>query len=179
MMKNIVVCGKAGSGKDTVGEWLVREHGYMPVALAYELKRVARELWPDLDWSQKQRNVLQQLGSNIRDIDPQTWIKLAWRHVEDLNNGADVTQTRLPCVITDCRYLNELEFFHLKNCLILRVEASYVTRVTRLRARDGYVDEAALQHISETQLDRVQLPVIDNNGTFADLYAQLGQLSIT
>lgn len=170
MPTNLVIAGKAGSGKDSIGDWLVLRHGYAKVSLAGPLKRYARELWPDLDWSQKQRPVLQQFGMLARDVDPLTWLKLCWSEIQPYNDRGIST------VVTDCRYLNELEFFKTRGCFCFRVESSYVDRVARLRARDGYVDEAALQHVSETNLDGVDLPTVVNDGSLDDLLASVSRL---
>lgn len=166
MVNNVVIAGKAGSGKDTIGDWLVAQRGYERVSLAGPLKRFARELWPDLDWSQKQRPVLQQFGMACRDIDPATWLKLCWADIEMVNDQG------VSAVVTDCRYLNELDFFRAKGAVVFRVEASYVDRVARLRARDGWVDEMALQHISETNLDGVELPTVVNDADPGTLIAR-------
>lgn len=41
----IGVCGKAGSGKDTIADILVRDHGFVKVAFADPLKRVCQEIF--------------------------------------------------------------------------------------------------------------------------------------
>jgi hypothetical protein len=169
-VKNVVIAGKAGSGKDTLGDWLVDNHGYRRVSLATPLKRIARELWPDLDWTEKQRPRLQQFGSVCRDVDPDTWIKLAWKDMVAMNRSG------YPVVVTDCRYVNELDYFSGKGCTVVRVEASYVNRTSRLVLRDGTVDELALQHISETALDSVSLPTLNNDGSREMLYEQARSL---
>lgn len=167
---NVVIAGKAGSGKDTVGDWLIEERGYVRVSLATPVKRVARELWPDLDWNQKQRTVLQRFGMACRDVDPDTWLKLCWTEIQRVNAAGS------PVVVTDCRFLNELEFFRLRGATCMRLESSYVDRVARLRARDGVVDESALQHISETNLDGVDVPTVLNDGTIPLLLSRASAL---
>lgn len=42
------IAGRKGSGKDTVGDYLVARHGFVRVAFADPVKRVARDLWPHL-----------------------------------------------------------------------------------------------------------------------------------
>jgi hypothetical protein len=41
----IGLCGQAGSGKDTVADILVAEHGYIKIALADPLKRICRDVF--------------------------------------------------------------------------------------------------------------------------------------
>lgn len=165
MNKNILISGKAGSGKDTVGDWLIEHYGYQRVSFAEPMKLLAPQLWPNLDWTVKQRSTLQQFGSAIRNVDLDTWVRLAWLKTQKLN------EVGVPVVVTDCRYPNELEFYGTRGALTIRVEASYVTRVHRLIARDGDCDEELLKHVSETSLDGLGLPVLDNNGTIAELFA--------
>ena len=45
----IGICGKAGSGKDTVADLLVGRHGFAKVALADPLKRICREVFQFTD----------------------------------------------------------------------------------------------------------------------------------
>lgn len=47
----IGLCGQAGAGKDTVADFLVKNHGFVKVALADSLKRICREVF---DFSDKQ-----------------------------------------------------------------------------------------------------------------------------
>lgn len=42
------VCGKAGSGKDTIADILVKDHGFVKVAFSDPLKRICRDVF---DWS--------------------------------------------------------------------------------------------------------------------------------
>lgn len=39
------VCGRAGSGKDTIADILVRDHGFVKVAFADPLKRICRDIF--------------------------------------------------------------------------------------------------------------------------------------
>jgi hypothetical protein len=48
-MNIIGITGKAGSGKDTVADILVREHGFVKVALADPMKRICRDVFQFTD----------------------------------------------------------------------------------------------------------------------------------
>jgi hypothetical protein len=45
----IGICGKAGAGKSTVADFLVRDHGFVAVALADPLKRICRDVFDFTD----------------------------------------------------------------------------------------------------------------------------------
>jgi hypothetical protein len=117
----IGICGKAGSGKDTIGEHLIEEYGFEQIALADPIKRLVKDVFvlddhtvydrsareqelPEWkDWSV--RKLLQFIGTELfrENIDPSIWVKSLWlrvKHNPDKNY-----------VVTDVRFPNELQFF--------------------------------------------------------------------
>lgn len=94
-MNVIGLAGKAGSGKDTVADILVRDFGYVKVALSDPMKRIFWSLWPDLEfgqlWGPSERRgeplpwggttiraALQRLGTEWgRGCDEDVWVNLA------------------------------------------------------------------------------------------------------
>lgn len=163
MFPNVLVAGKAGSGKDTVGDFLVDHYGYERCSFAAPLKEKARELWPDLDWSKKQRALLQTFGGLCRQIDPLTWVKLASVTSQAYNRMG------IPVVITDCRYMNECDFFSTRGWLCIYLECDYELRVNRLIQRDGDCDLKSLQDASERDLDDIDVIRISNETTIKEL----------
>lgn len=102
----IGLSGVAGSGKDTCADLLVRNHRFVKVALADEIKRTAQrwfgftdqQLWgssekrnePDTRYSSKltPRYVLQVLGTEVgRHIYPDLWIDYTMRIVQKIQEG--------------------------------------------------------------------------------------------
>lgn len=91
-MNIIGLSGVARSGKDTVADVLVREHGFVKVALADEMKRMVWRLWPDLTsddlWGPSEnrerplgsgtlRMALQTLGTEwARHVDDDVWVRI-------------------------------------------------------------------------------------------------------
>lgn len=163
MFPNVLVAGKAGSGKDTVGDLLCEQYGYERLSFAGPLKRKARDLWPDLDWTKKQRPLLQSFGSACREIDPLTWIKLADRDAQFCNS------THVPVVVTDCRYLNEYDYFSSREWMCIYLDCDFDLRVERLVLRDGECDLQALQHVSETDMDNIDVIHVNNESTVDEL----------
>ncbi|MEU7243410.1 hypothetical protein [Streptomyces sparsogenes] len=124
-MPNIGLIGLARSGKDTAGKWLVDNRGYSRVAFADPLRQAALKLDPivlnrmdepdrlsrivrDYGWERAKdlypetRRVLQELGSAMRELDEDFWLRAALSKVRDVNET-----TGRPAVITDVRYPNE------------------------------------------------------------------------
>jgi len=117
--------GKAGSGKDTVADYLVEHYGYEKLAFAAPLKRVAYQANPILGMDiyhpgntitlqhaidelgedgvkkvyPQYRTFLQKLGTEgIRSIDPDFWVKAALQ---------SLTTDSGKYVFTDVRFPNE------------------------------------------------------------------------
>lgn len=131
MVPNIGLVGRARSGKDTAGRWLVEHAGYERVAFADPLKEVALRLDPwvvysvpgffdnetirladlveHIGWNRAKseypevRRILQELGAAMRALDEDFWLRLALERTTDVNAAGS------PVVITDVRYPNEVE----------------------------------------------------------------------
>ena len=117
----IGICGKAGSGKDTIGEHLIDEYGFEQIALADPIKRLVKDVFvlddytvydrtareqelPEWEgWSVRQ--LLQFIGTELfrENIDTSIWVKSLWLRVKD---NPDKNY-----VVTDVRFPNELQFF--------------------------------------------------------------------
>ena len=170
-MTIIGLSGYAGSGKDEVGAFLVREHGFERVAFADVLKRVAYDLDPVIGhanapggfmhladlvdkhgWDVAKtvpevRRILQQLGSAVR------------RHLS-FDAALEAAYSAMPrafrVVFTDVRYPNEAEMIEACGGRIIRVE------------REGV--GPANDHESERLLDDWPFSAtICNDGTLDDL----------
>ncbi len=124
-MGNIGIIGRARVGKDAAGKWLVDERGYRRVAFADALKLAAWKIDPYIysdfgylrrlsdrvtgeasyerakDEYPEVRRILQELGSAMRDVDPDIWIRPVLEKTRDANESG------VPVVITDVRYPNE------------------------------------------------------------------------
>ncbi|MFE9335285.1 hypothetical protein [Streptomyces sp. NPDC007063] len=177
---DIALIGLARSGKDTIADYLVREHGYQRVAFADPLKDMALRIDPLIDgythadgenvqirlsevverpgWERakatypKVRRFLQDLGVAVRAAQPDFW----------LSRGLDAIQAAggdTPVVVTDCRFVNEAKALEALGFLI-----ASVTRPSLLVS--GQRDP----HISENELrDYPTDRAICNAGTIADL----------
>lgn len=154
---------KKGSGKDTVADFLVRNHGFTKLSFADPLKAAAREIFgfdqeqlygskkEELDpfWKDTPRNVLQKVGTDClrKGYRDDIWIKALLRKIEP---GKDY-------VIPDVRFPNEAHA--VKNA------GGHLWRIDR--ATGPAVDT----HESETAMDSFEGwgRTIYNHGTISDM----------
>lgn len=170
----LCLCGLSGAGKDTVGDYLERVHGFHRVAIADPLKRHVQQLF-DLDveqlWGERRntpherlgrtpRELYQVFGDMCRSLDPEIWIRL-W---------SDVVRTTLASghsvVCTDLRTLPELQ--------AARARGARVWRILRAGAgapgRAGeHRTERALADLPDDQFDCC----IRNDGDLEDLHRNI------
>jgi len=136
-LPHIAFIGRAGAGKTTAAELLVKHFGYERLSFAAPLKV---GVGSTLD-----RSLLQSVGVGVRELCPDFWVNLL---VEQFHGGAAE-----PAVVDDCRFPNEAQQLKVEGFLIVKVEADRGDRVQRLRANGKLQDEAQLEHESETALD--------------------------
>ncbi len=174
----IGVVGYIGSGKGTVGDILVRDHGYRRFAFADALKDAVATifLWPrgllegdsnasrtfretvDPWWSHKlgyevtPRLILQKMGTEAcrHGIADNIWITALEKRIHGYED----------VVITDVRFPNEIDFIRSAGGVLIRVS----------RGADPTTEELSKMHVSETAWNDVFPDVtIYNNGTMDDL----------
>ena len=156
----IGLSGKAQSGKDTVGDYLVRSYGFIRVASADALKNiVSRHLGWDGVKDDKGRKLLPEVGCSVRDYDQDFWITRTIWKIKELtiaNIGSNF-------VITDVRFRNEARILKEQGAVVIRLE------------RQGAIKST---HISETELDSYTEfdSIIDNNNTVECLYDRVDDI---
>ena len=157
-LRLVGITGHAGSGKDSVGKFLVDTYGYTRFGYADAVKKVSLLIDPyvgdhvdrlsdkvsvhGMDFCKRAfpevRRILQEVGNGVRQVDPYIWLRPLDRLIE-----SDVESI----VVTDVRYENEAEQIARHGGVLLRL------------SRPGYVLAGPLgQHISEQPLD---VPAID------------------
>lgn len=154
-MKIIGLAGKAGSGKSYIAKNILASSGYLPLALAGPMKsQLAAEGVIPVgeaigleDKSPRTRRILQLYGTELgRDrFYENIWcVRLEWWISWFLANGHD------DFVVTDIRFPNEVEWIRDMHGLVVRVVGR------------GGLDGIAAEHDSETALDHLDLPELDN-----------------
>ncbi len=174
----IGLAGWAKSGKDTIADYLVREHGYRRVSFADPMREALLRLdplipmmtghmrlssavrlmgWEDLKReSPEVRELLQRFGTEVgrQMFDQDFWVKLA---LSSILPGEKI-------VFSDVRYKNEAESIRKLGGVIFKV------------VRDGVAP--ANNHSSEHDLADYEFDaVVHNNGTIEDLWGAFRSLS--
>jgi len=178
MHKLIGISGRKRSGKDSIGSYLERRHGFTVDYFAKPLKEAVRNIFhwtrahtdgpmdkdePDLKeavdefWGLSPRVVMQRFGTEVgRQIDVNVWVKsLQLRVQQGLDTG------KVQYVITDVRFPNEADLIHKMGGKVWRIERPSLGPGVDL-------------HPSETSLDAHEFDqVIINDGSLEDLYAKV------
>ncbi len=166
------ICGKAGSGKDTIGDFLAEKYNFKKIALADPIKRLVKDVFALDDYTVYDRvareqelerwkgwtvrKLLQYIGTELfrENIDGAIWVKSLWYKIQD-----DKTNNY---VVTDLRFPNEIQYF--------KDNAKDGEFVTIKVVRPGYNGSVGLSgHASEAY----DLPgdfEIFNDGSREDLY---------
>jgi len=177
-MVNIIgITGRKRHGKDTLGDYLVKNHEYTKIGFADALKDACREifgfneeqLYGDLKevddpfWKTSPRKVLQYVGTDlfrdrISEILPEVgqdiWIKVVENKI--------LNEPNKKYVITDVRFQNELDFIKRMRGLVIKVQ------------RDVKSEESTCNHVSESYIDNLVVnATIKNDGTLEELYEKL------
>lgn len=174
--------GRAGSGKDTVADILVRDHGYTRIAFADPLRAMAYDLNPIVDWHDRVpvylqtvvdrdgwdiakriypqvRRILQRIGTDVvrNHISPTFWVDKA---MDAIATGREEQKW----VVTDCRFPNEAKAIS---------DVGWVIEITRpgLEPLPG-------AHASEAGVGKDLIDfTIDNKGTIEELAQGAGWLA--
>lgn len=202
----IGIAGTIGSGKDTIADHLVSQHGFVRLSFAGPLKDAVSSIF---GWD---RNALEGITPESREWREQvdTWWadNLGIPHLTPRwvlqNIGTDVMRTHFhsdiwvysvmrqatkclrPVVISDCRFMNEAR--------ILSEQGGHVWRVMRGRpdwwsmAQQAAIGDRAFEgmlksrgvHASEWNVAAIAPTAeIDNTGTLEQLYSEVDNLIST
>ncbi len=176
-MHIIGITGVARSGKDTLAEYLVANHGYKRVAFADSIREVVSHLTgltvaeltdgplkeEPIEWmgGKSPRQLMQTLGTEWgrEMVDPNLWLNIAANRIREARR-----QGFAGVVIPDVRFDNEAEF--------VRERLGSVVRVVRPGAAAVSAHESE-QGVSENLVDSTVI----NDGTRRDLAVAAFNLS--
>ena len=153
----IGLVSRAHGGKDTVGDHLVKNHGFKRVAFADKLKE---HLIKHFGFTEEDVNVTkdefyrkcaQGLGECVRsEVDKDYWIHAALDSIDDEDN----------IVFTDVRYLNEAK--------TIKYLGGFLIRIVRPGSKDSI--SHGKDHVSETEQSNIEVDrIICNVSTIESL----------
>ena len=160
----VAIGGRMQVGKTTAADRLVERHGFVKYALAAPIKEIAEGAF---GWDGRKdargRRLLQEVGTVGRNYRGDIWLdRLAGRLAAESPPRAVVDDLRLER--EEC-YLRELGFA----CVLITRPPEQIAAV------EGA--EEARGHETETEIGRLDVDaVIDNSGSFDDLYQRLDRL---
>lgn len=177
----IGVTGRKKSGKDTIGKYLINEHGFVRVAFADSLKKACKEIFGltnkqlyddqikeivDRYWKHSPREILQNVGTELfrielpklcKFIDDDIWIRSVDRKIRKLRKRG---YTKI--VVTDVRFDNELDY--------IKKMKGYTWKVSRPSLLKD-VDPNIPVHASEALIDGFVCDThYENERTINELY---------
>jgi hypothetical protein len=139
------ILGLKGSGKDTIGNYLIENYNFEKIAYAGALKDAiccifgwdrnmmegateeSREWREKVDeyWGFSPREMMQRIGTDLfrKQIKDDIWIKSLKLKLEKMTQGPFKMKTNV--VITDCRFNNEIDLIKEKGGIIILVEREH------------------------------------------------------
>lgn len=178
----IALCGKIRSGKDSVADYLCRNHGFQKFRFGDGIRRVCHILYNvamNKAKTGKPRALLQGIGQALRQYDPDVWLNYCLyeianyeiAHYEITNYGNRIPDAKV--VISDLRQPNEFERVRREGWFTVRVSAPDELRIERARAAGDNFTLDDLNHETERHVDGfpVDLEIV-NDGTIERLFAK-------
>lgn len=143
----IALTGKMRSGKDTVGEILIKGYGFRRYAFGDGIKEIIESYFPSAFLEGKPRRHYQHIGQSLRELDEDVWVNYCLDKVAD-NHYDNV-------VVTDARQPNEIEALRANGFIIVKVECDEETRIERMKANNDNFNIEDLKHETELNVDLV------------------------
>ena len=164
----ICLTGKARSGKDTCGDWLVQKHGFKKFAFADGLREICFKLFPKQFENGKPRRLLLKVAQLMKKIDKNVWIDYCFREIDSTTKPED------HIVITDLRRKEQLEKVLQEGFYIVKVESSQRNIIRRIKKLKDDFKPSDLSHESETALEHFPYDfVVTNDGSLKELFDQM------
>lgn len=162
-MRNIYFVGKAGSGKSTYSNYLIKKYNYKLAKFAYPVYHLAEDYF---GMTKKDRKLLQTIGTDIvrTKIRESYWIDLFKETIYIIEETAKRLGKELPnFVLDDCRFENEHKQLTDMGWIGIYLNTNKETRIDRLTGRDGDAQIKTLNHKTETSIDKFKEELIQFN----------------
>lgn len=169
MNKVIAISGKAGNGKDLLGDILGNELNGKVLKLAFGdyLKYLLKKIY---NWNgikdEYGRSLLQSVGDKIKESDSNFFVKIINDTINIFGNEYDYI------IVTDCRYKNEI-YGLCGNNLVTTVRVSYIKESTE---NDIMFNEEQRNHSSEKDLDDFKFDIYIKSSNENELKEQVDNI---
>ena len=141
----IAICGKMGTGKTYIADYITKKYDFRKASFAKRLKTLAEELF---DMTHKDRGLLIDLATKMREIDSRVWIKAMFRDIKNYEN----------IVLDDLRLNNEYITLKESGWFIIKIDIDENERISRLKQKYGeYYEEHSECFKSITENDVIRL----------------------
>lgn len=163
----IAICGLMRSGKDSVGNYLVKNYGYNRLAFGDGIRTTIQLLFPErLEDGQKPRELLQGLGQGLRQFDENVWVNFYDRAVKRSKNDK--------IVCTDLRQPNEYQYLREQGYIIIRIDTDLNRRLQNMKKENDNFTYEDLLHETESHIVDFEVDyVLKNNGDIQHLFDQV------
>lgn len=196
----IGVCGFQSSGKDTIADYLIREHNFIRLSFASVLKDIIAIIfdWPrdklegltkedrlwreqiDPWWSKTlkiphltPRYIMQYIGTDLfkKHFHTDIWVKIIENKINNLYNN-----NKQNIIISDCRFENEINMIIQLGGKIIQVHREPPSWFYKYRQGE-YPEEVEFIHKSEKDWIRCHRDYdIENDDTIDKLFEKVSQI---
>ena len=140
----IAITGKMCYGKTTIANIIkLYDNKYQIFSFGQKVKDIATDLF---DMQNKDRTLLTSIGTKMREIDSDIWVKYIIKNCRDLEN----------VVIDDLRYQNEYRYLIENNFKIIVLTLPVEIQIMRIKELypENYIDHLNnMFHVSEKGID--------------------------
>ena len=184
--KLIGIIGLKNSGKDTMGDYLISNHGFIKYAFANPVKEICKTLFSlsdeqledrvlkekmDPRWGVSPREMFQKIGTDFGQFTlfklfPELKDKIKYREIwVKLFEEWFLKNKDKDIVITDVRFMHEVKKIKSMGGQIVKIKRN-------LDSNDSHISEIELNQITPDNIDFE----IDNNYELVDLYSQIDKI---
>ena len=112
----LAITGEMASGKTSIAKYLVEKYNFTKFSFADDVKLYATEIFNmNMNMKVKDRKLLQQFGTKMKEIDENIWIKRLDNKIKDIDISDNI-------IIDDLRYPNEELYLKSKGFKILKLD---------------------------------------------------------
>jgi len=158
----IAISGVMCSGKTTISNYLIEKYNYKKFSFADDIKKYAVEIF---DMKNKDRKLLQNFGTKMKEIDDLIWIKRLDKKIKDIYDNI---------IIDDLRFQDEVIYLKSYNFKILKLDIDKNLQFERLKKTypNDYISHYNCNNHESEKLDNINYDYyyLINNFTENNIY---------